>query len=221
MGRRLVLAAVAVASAHAYAPGVTVGHPGPAVNAMRPAAAVSAMRVDAPARMDSSFGVVEDYSVPSGGFAFTPFTKLMAANRAEIAVRIMRAATELNLPTLAIYGFEDRYCQHRWGADQSVMLQKEEATSPVQAYLDIEQIIAIALKEGVDAIHPGYGFLSESPEFAQACEDAGITFVGPTVENLNTFSDKTNARKAAIAANVPVVPGAPPRCRPCVPPCSA
>ena len=100
-----------------------------------------------------------------------PFKKVMAANRAEIAVRIMRAATELNVATAAIYGYEDRYSQHRWGADQSFLLEKTEEKSPVQAYLDITQIIRIAKDAGVDAIHPGYGFLSESPEFAQVGEN--------------------------------------------------
>ncbi len=136
-----------------------------------------------------------------------PFDKVMAANRAEIAVRIMRASTELNMQTVAIYGHEDRYSQHRWGADQSFMLDKEESATPISAYLDIDQIIKIAKENGVDAVHPGYGFLSESPEFAKACRDNGIEFVGPTVDNLLTFSDKTSARKAAIEANVPVVPG--------------
>jgi len=136
-----------------------------------------------------------------------PFNKVMAANRAEIAVRIMRACTELNMETVAIYGNEDRYSQHRWGADQSFMLDKEAAASPISAYLDIDQIIGIAKENGVEAIHPGYGFLSESPEFATACADNGITFVGPTIENLNTFADKTSARVSAIEAGVPVVPG--------------
>jgi len=111
------------------------------------------------------------------------------------------------IQTVAIYGHEDRYSQHRWAPDQSFLLEKEDSASPISAYLDIPQIISIAKKSGVDAIHPGYGFLSESPEFAQACADSGIAFVGPTVENLNTFSDKTSARKAAIEAGVPVVPG--------------
>lgn len=136
-----------------------------------------------------------------------PFDKVMAANRAEIAVRIMRACTELNMQTVAIYGHEDRYSQHRWGADQSFLLEKEELATPISAYLDINQIIKIAKENNVDAIHPGYGFLSESPEFAQACRENGIEFVGPTVDNLLTFSDKTSARKAAIEADVPVVPG--------------
>lgn len=136
-----------------------------------------------------------------------PFSKVMAANRAEISVRIQRAITELNMASVAIYVDEDRYGQHRWGADESYLLKKTPEATPISAYLDIPQIINIAKESGVDAIHPGYGFLSESPQFAQACADAGIVFVGPTVENLNTFSDKTSARSAAIAAGVPVVPG--------------
>jgi pyruvate carboxylase len=141
-----------------------------------------------------------------------PFSTIMAANRAEIAVRIMRAATELNVGTVAIYAAEDRYSQHRWGADRSFLLRQPEGSassgsSPIQSYLDIQQIIGIAKEAKVDAIHPGYGFLSESHEFAQACEDAGIVFVGPTVDNLKRFSDKTAARQAAIDCGVPVVPG--------------
>ena len=98
-----------------------------------------------------------------------PFNKVMAANRAEIAVRIMRAGTELNMATVGVYAMEDRYSQHRWCAEQSFMLAGARDT-PVGAYFDIDQIIVdIAEREGVDAIHPGYGFLSESPEFAQAC----------------------------------------------------
>jgi pyruvate carboxylase len=143
-----------------------------------------------------------------------PFSTILAANRAEIAVRIMRAATELNVGTVAIYTTEDRYSQHRWGADRSYQLEPNlskgdasSSSSPIQSYLDIPQIIQIAKEAGVDAIHPGYGFLSESPEFAEACAQAGIVFVGPTVDNLRKFSDKTAARQAAIDASVPVVPG--------------
>lgn len=95
-----------------------------------------------------------------------------------------------------------------WGADRSFLLEKKDETStPISAYLDIDNLIKIAKQAGVDAIHPGYGFLSESPEFAEACAAAGIAFVGPTVENLRRFSDKTSAREAAIQAGVPVVPG--------------
>jgi len=111
------------------------------------------------------------------------------------------------MATVAIYGHEDRYSQHRWGADQSFLLDKDEAATPISAYLDIPQIIKIAKDANVDAIHPGYGFLSESPEFANACRENGVEFIGPTLENLLTFSDKTTARSAAVAADVPVVPG--------------
>lgn len=153
--------------------------------------------------------VVEESSGKKSKIAnpLIPFSNIMAANRAEIAVRIMRATTELNAGTVGIYVNEDRYSQHRWGADRSFLLEKEDNATPISAYLDIPQIIQIAKDADVDAIHPGYGFLSESPEFAQACADAGITFVGPTVENLLRFSDKTSARTAAIEAGVPVVPG--------------
>jgi len=136
-----------------------------------------------------------------------PFKKVLAANRAEISVRIQRAVTELNMGSVAIYDVEDRYGQHRWGCDESYMLARSEDATPISSYLDIQQIIQVAKDSGSDAIHPGYGFLSESPEFAQACEDNGIVFVGPTVENLDTFSDKTSARNAAIAAGVPVMEG--------------
>lgn len=133
------------------------------------------------------------------------FKKIMAANRGEIATRIFRGATELDLETIAIYGYEDRHSAHRWNADKSFMLP--ESGTPVGAYLNIANIIEIAKDNGVDAIHPGYGFLSESAEFAQACKDAGITFVGPSVENLETFGDKVKARRLAISAGVSVVPG--------------
>lgn len=167
-----------------------------------------ALRVATSPDTDSDTGTGTGTGSVAGAAPKPPiFNKVMAANRAEIAVRIMRACIELNTATVAIYGHEDRYSQHRWGADQSFLMEKADDATPISAYLDIEQIIATAKRSGVDAIHPGYGFLSESPEFAQACSDAGITFVGPTVENLNTFSDKTSARKAAIAADVPVVPG--------------
>ena len=134
-----------------------------------------------------------------------PFNTVLAANRAEIAVRIMRAAAELNMRTVAVYGYEDRNSAHRWGADQSFLLPA--ASTPVGAYLDPQAIIDIAVANGVDAIHPGYGFLSESAELARKCEQNGITFVGPTVENLEAFADKTKARAMAIASGVPVVPG--------------
>jgi len=136
-----------------------------------------------------------------------PFANIMACNRAEIAVRIMRAATEMNSGSVGIYSYEDRFSQHRWVSDRSFLLEKADDATPISSYLDIPQIIKIAKDANVDAIHPGYGFLSESPEFANACAEAGIVFIGPTVENLKTFADKTSARQAAIEAGVPVVPG--------------
>ena len=120
----------------------------------------------------------------------------MAANRGEIAVRIMRAAKELNMQTAGIYAFEDRYCLHRQKADEAFMLDTHK--SPVASYLDIPTIVNIAKKNGVSAIHPGYGFLSENADFAQAVEDAGILFIGPTVSNLKMMASKTSAREVAI-----------------------
>ncbi len=117
----------------------------------------------------------------------------------------MRAATELGLRTVAIYSKEDRLGLHRFKADEAY--QVGEHLGPVQAYLDIEGIVALAAEKQVDAIHPGYGFLSENPALARACEKAGITFVGPTAELLDLLGDKTAARKLAQKAGVPVVPG--------------
>eukprot|EP00545_Synedropsis_sp_CCMP1620_P013193 CAMPEP_0119020050 /NCGR_PEP_ID=MMETSP1176-20130426/23218_1 /TAXON_ID=265551 /ORGANISM="Synedropsis recta cf, Strain CCMP1620" /LENGTH=1171 /DNA_ID=CAMNT_0006974411 /DNA_START=220 /DNA_END=3735 /DNA_ORIENTATION=+ len=134
-----------------------------------------------------------------------PFKKIMAANRGEIATRINRAASELGVSSAGIYSYEDRFTQHRYKADQAFQLDRTK--SPVAAYLDIDTIVKICLQNGVEAVHPGYGFLSENMKFASALERVGITFVGPTVGNLNTFGDKTLAREQAIAANVPVVPG--------------
>jgi len=133
--------------------------------------------------------------------------KVLVANRGEIAVRIMRASTELGLKTAGIYSHEDRFTQHRYKADESYLVG--EGKSPVGAYLDIPSIIDVALKCGADAIHPGYGFLSEKTEFAEACRTNGIAFVGPTAENLNLFGDKTAARELALKCQVPVVQGTP------------
>ncbi len=137
--------------------------------------------------------------------AVRPFKKLLAANRSEIAIRIFRAGTELNLRTVAIYAQEDRFCLHRFKADEAY--QVGEGKGPVAAYLDIDSIVAIAKERGVDAIHPGYGFLSENAQFARACAKAGITFVGPRPELLEMMGDKTAARALAKKINVPVLPG--------------
>ncbi len=129
----------------------------------------------------------------------------MAANRGEIAVRIFRAGTELGLRTVAVYAQEDRFCIHRYKADESY--QVGHGKGPVAAYLDIDSIIGVAKEKGIDAIHPGYGFLSENADFARACEKAGITFVGPRPELLEKMGDKTAARALAKKINVPVLPG--------------
>jgi pyruvate carboxylase len=133
--------------------------------------------------------------------------KLLVANRSEIAIRVFRAATELGLKTVSIYTYEDRFALHRFKSDESYLVGPLEGGSPVKGYLDIEGIIAIAKKHGVDAIHPGYGFLAENAHFAKACRDAGITFVGPTPEMLEAFGDKTAAKKLAVKAKVATVPG--------------
>ena len=116
--------------------------------------------------------------------------KLLAANRSEIAIRIMRASTELGLRTVAIFSEEDRLGLHRFKADEAYLVGKGKG--PVQAYLDIDGIVAIALETQVDAIHPGYGFLSENPAFARACQKAGITFIGPEPELLALLGEKVS-----------------------------
>lgn len=132
-------------------------------------------------------------------------TKLLAANRSEIAIRIFRSAHELGIRTVAIYSHEDRYALHRFKADEAYEVGK--AGEPIQSYLNIQGIIAVAKKHEVDAIHPGYGFLSENPLLAEACEQAGIIFVGPKVETLRQLGDKIIARTIAEKAKVPVLGG--------------
>src|SRR5499425_512917 len=134
-----------------------------------------------------------------------PIRKLLAANRSEIAIRIFRAANELGLRTVAVYSNEDRLALHRFKADEAYLIGKGKG--PVEAYLDIEGIVRLAKQKNVDAIHPGYGFLSENAAFAQACNKAGITFIGPTPELLELLGDKTAARRLAQSAGVSVLPG--------------
>ncbi len=131
--------------------------------------------------------------------------KLLVANRSEIAIRVFRAATELGFRTVAIYAQEDRLAIHRFKADEAYVVG--EGKGPVGAYLDIPSIIALAKEKGVDMIHPGYGFLSENANFAKACDDAGIIFIGPRVELLKNMGDKTAARALAQKVGVPVLPG--------------
>jgi pyruvate carboxylase len=133
------------------------------------------------------------------------FRKVMAANRGEIAIRIFRACTELGISTVALYSEEDKLSLHRYKADEAYLIGKGK--SPIDAYLGIDEIIALAVRIDVDAIHPGYGFLAENAEFAEKCEAAGIAFIGPTAEMQRALGDKVAARKVAVAAGVPVVPG--------------
>ena len=137
-----------------------------------------------------------------------PFTStikaLLVANRSEIAIRAMRAASELGIRTVAIYSDEDRFALHRFKADESYLVG--HGKKPLGAYLDIDDIVRIAKEAKVDAIHPGYGFLSENPDLAEACERAGLVFIGPTPEVMRTLGSKVAARQLAEQANVPVMP---------------
>ncbi len=137
--------------------------------------------------------------------AIRPVGKLMAANRSEIAVRVFRAGNELGMRTVAIYAREDRFCIHRYKADESY--QVGHGKGPVAAYLDIESIIGVARDTSVAAVHPGYGFLSENAAFARAVEAAGMVWVGPRPELLDTMGDKTAARALATRLGVPTLPG--------------
>src|SRR6202043_1258469 len=143
--------------------------------------------------------------ISSGMNKNKPIRKLLAANRSEIAIRIFRAANELGLRTVGIYSQEDRLALHRFKADEAY--QVGAAKGPVEAYLDIAGIVGLAMEKAVDAIHPGYGFLSENPAFARACQKAGIAFIGPTPELLELLGDKTAARRLAASAGVPTLPG--------------
>ncbi|QDZ22274.1 pyruvate carboxylase [Chloropicon primus] len=151
----------------------------------------------------SSSSSLADLAPPSQGIK-----KLMCANRGEIATRVFRAAHELGIRSVAIFSFEDRLQVHRYKADESYVLKcGEKELSPVGAYLDIDTVIRIAKENDVDAIHPGYGFLSENTAFAKRCEEEGIIFIGPSAENLQRFGDKTQARELAIECGIPVIPG--------------
>ena len=131
------------------------------------------------------------------------FSKVLVANRAEIAVRAFRAAYELGARTVAVFPQEDRNSEHRLKADEAYLIG--EPGHPVRAYLDIEEIVRVAREAGADAVYPGYGFLSENPDLARACAEAGLTFVGPPPEVLELAGNKVRALKAAREAGLPVL----------------
>jgi len=132
------------------------------------------------------------------------FSKILIANRGEIAIRIMRAANEMGKKTVAVYAEEDKLGLHRFKADEAYRIG--EGLGPVAAYLSIDEIIRVAKECGADAIHPGYGLLSENPDFVDACENNGITFIGPRAETMRALGDKASARRVAVEAGVPVIP---------------
>ncbi|MGY6568574.1 MAG: ATP-binding protein, partial [Salinarimonas sp.] len=143
-----------------------------------------------------------------------PIRKLLVANRSEIAIRVFRAANEMGIRTVAIWAEEDKYGLHRFKADESYQVGRgphlPRDLGPIESYLSIEEVIRVAKLAGADAIHPGYGLLSESPEFAQACADAGIVFVGPKPQTMTALGNKVAARNLAIETGVPVIPATEP-----------
>jgi pyruvate carboxylase len=140
--------------------------------------------------------------------------KILVANRSEIAIRVFRAANELGIKTVAIWAEEDKYALHRFKADESYQVGRgphlEKDMGPIESYLSIEEVLRVARQSGADAIHPGYGLLSESPEFVEACAEAGVTFIGPKPETMRALGNKVAARNLAISAGVPVVPATEP-----------
>jgi len=143
-----------------------------------------------------------------------PIKKILVANRSEIAIRVFRAANELGLKTVAIWAEEDKLALHRFKADEAYQIGSgphlEKPMGPIESYLSIEEVIRVAKLSGADAIHPGYGLLSESPEFVDACSQAGITFIGPKAETMRSLGNKVAARNLAVSADVPVVPATKP-----------
>ncbi|OZV10874.1 pyruvate carboxylase [Tissierella sp. P1] len=133
------------------------------------------------------------------------FKKVLVANRGEIAIRIFRACNELGIRTVAIYSNEDKNSLFRTKADESYLIGRNKG--PIEAYLNIDEIIKLSLKKGVDAIHPGYGFLSENPELARKCKEVGIEFIGPTHEMMDSLGDKIKSKKVAHSVGVPTIPG--------------
>ncbi|MCH8965620.1 MAG: pyruvate carboxylase, partial [Planctomycetes bacterium] len=131
--------------------------------------------------------------------------RLLVANRSEIAIRVFRSAHELGIRTVGIYTHEDRYALHRLKAEEAYLIGR--SGEPIRSYLDIDAIIDLAKQKQIDAIHPGYGFLSENADFARACDEAAIIFIGPRVETLQQVGDKLSARRIAKQAGVPVLGG--------------
>ena len=136
--------------------------------------------------------------------------RILAANRSEIAIRVFRAASELGLQTVAIYAEEDKLSLHRFKADEAYRVGRgtvgELQLGPLESYLSIDEILRVALAAKVDAIHPGYGFLSESPEFAEACATNGVVFIGPKPQTMRMLGNKVAARNLAASVGVPVMP---------------
>ena len=131
--------------------------------------------------------------------------KVLVANRGEIAIRVFRAASELGIETVGIFAKEDDHSLHRFKADEAYLVG--EGKKPTEAYLDMDDIIRIAKQSGADAVHPGYGFLSENIDFARKCQEAGLTFVGPRLEHLDMLGDKLKAKTAAHKAGLQSIPG--------------
>ncbi len=150
----------------------------------------------------------------ASGTAPRKITRLLVANRSEIAIRVFRAATELGIHTIAIFAEEDKLSLHRFKADEGYQVGRGAAgelkLGAIESYLSIDEVIRVAVMAKADAIHPGYGFLSESPEFAEACAANGITFIGPSPETMRTLGNKVAARNLAISIGVPVMPATPP-----------
>jgi pyruvate carboxylase len=144
------------------------------------------------------------HNTASGKHAMPDFKKILIANRGEIAIRIMRAANEMGKKTVAVFAEEDKLGLHRFKADEAYRIG--ENLGPVAAYLSIDEMIRVARISGADAIHPGYGLLSENPDFVDACEKNGITFIGPRSETMRALGDKASARRVAVEAGVPVIP---------------
>jgi pyruvate carboxylase len=165
------------------------------------------MATKAKATANKTSPVTEPASDAALKATIKPFKKIMVANRGEIAIRVFRAASELGIQTVAVYSTEDRLNLHRYKADEAYLIGVGKA--PVAAYLGIDEIIELAQEKGVDAIHPGYGFLSENADFARACEKAGIVFIGPPSHVIDALGDKVTARTIAEKAKVPVIPGTP------------